>query len=117
MTITDIDHFADLAAEISCVMGTSDTTVVDHLLTLSGLKKENKGRRKRQTCKLRKLASRREIYRKDFEDKLILAQMNKVVDTSWRDIADRKTFVDTTFTCTFSFNLFIDDLRTDMTAR
>ena len=57
------------------------------------------------------------MERKDFEEKLSLAQINKVVDTVRRDIANRKTFVDAPFNATSSLTPFIDDLRTETMAR
>ena len=74
------------------MMGPRDTAGDDELLTLSSLKRENKIRRRRKERKLRKLALMRENQRLDFEDKLYLVNINKAVDTSRRDMTNRKTF-------------------------
>ena len=104
-------------ADIAKVIGIEDTELDDDLLTHSGLKKKNRVRRRRQERKLRQLAQIRSTERRDFEDKLALARIHKVVDTSRRDIADRKPFVTSTFNGSTVLTLFIDDLRTKTYAR
>ena len=115
--VTKEFHFADLAYDISSVIGFRDTAGDDDHLTLSGLKHENTIRRKRQARKLIKLASTRENRILDFEDKLYLVKVNKVVNTVRRDMTDRKKFVDSSFTGQSSLTLFIDDWRTETMAR
>ena len=115
--VTKEFHFADLAYDISSVIGFRDTAGDDDHLTLSGLKHENTIRRKRQARKLIKLASTRENRILDFEDKLYLVKVNKVVNTVRRDMTDRKKFVDSSFTGQSFLTLFIDDWRTEAMAR
>ena len=52
--VTTVDRFADLAYDISTVIGPRDTSEDDDLLTLSNLIRENKICRKRQERKLRR---------------------------------------------------------------
>ena len=112
-----MDHLADLAYDISAVIGLRDTAENDNLLTLSNLKRENQIRRKRQERKLRRLAMTIEKERIDFQDKLYLAKLHKVLDTSRRDLADRKKFTSITFNGNGALTTFIDDLRTKTMAR
>ena len=58
--VKDVDHLADLAYDISTVIGPRDTAENDDLLTHSSLKRENQIRRKRQERKLRRLTMTRE---------------------------------------------------------
>jgi len=115
--VTEEDHLADLAYDISSVMGPRDTSGDDDNLTLYGLKQKNTIRRKRKARKLRKLAFTRKNQRLDFEDKIYQAKVNRVVDTAQRDVTDRKTFVDSPFTDQSSLTSFIDNLRTETMAR
>ena len=115
--VTDVDHLTELVYDTSTVIGPRDTTEDDDLLALSNLKHENKIQRRRQDRKLRRLAMTREIQRIDFEDKLYLAKINKVIDTSRMDVTDCKKFVDLPFNGLISLTSFIDDLRTETMAR
>ena len=112
-----MNHLADLAYKILTVIGTMDTIEDDDLFTLSNLKRENNIRRRRQERKVRRLVMMRDNQRIDFEDKLYLAKINKVVDTARREVTDCKTFVDSPFNGLISLTSFIDDLRTETMAR
>ena len=59
----------------------------------------------------------REKERIDFQDKLYLAKVHKVVDTSRRDLANRETFSSTPFNGNGALTTFIDDLMTETMAR
>ena len=59
----------------------------------------------------------RESQRIDFEDKLYLAKINKVVDTARRDMTDQNTFVDSQFNGLSSLASFINDLRMETMAQ
>ena len=115
--MTDVDHLVDIAYDISTVIGPRDTAENDALLTLLSLKRENKAQRKRQERKLRRLAMTREKERIDFEEKLYLAKVHKVVDTSRRDRADCTSFVSIFFSGSGVLTTFIEDLRTDTMVR
>ena len=58
----------------------------------------------------------REKERIDFQDKLYLAKVHKVVDTSRRYLIDQKAFTSTPFNSSGSLETFIDDLRTETMA-
>jgi len=107
--VTNVDHLTDLAYNISAVIGPRDRAENDALLTLLSLKRKNKVRRKRQERKLRRLAMTREKERIDFQDKLYLAKDHKVVDTSRRDLTDRKAFVSTLSSGNGTLTTFIDN--------
>ena len=111
--MSDVNYLADLTHYISAVIGPRDAAEEDDVFTLSSLKRENNIRRKRQERKLRRLVMTREIQRINFEDKLYLEKINKVVDTARRDVTDRKTFVGSPFNGSSSLTSFIDDLRTE----
>ena len=102
--MTDVDHLADLAYDTSTVIVPRDTSEDGDLLALSNLKRENKISSKRQERKVRRLVMTRENQRIDFEDKLYLDKINKVVDTDRRDVTDFKTFVGLPFQCIELFN-------------
>ena len=59
----------------------------------------------------------REKERINFQDKLYLAKVHKVVDTSRRDLADQKSFVSTLLNGSGALTTFIDDLKMETMAR
>ena len=114
--VTNVYHLANLAYDISTVMGPRDTAENDNLLTLSNLKRENQICRKRQERKLRRLEMTREKERIDFQDKLYLAKVHNVEDTSRRDLKER-LLPPYLFNGNRALTTFIDNLRTEKMVR
>ena len=59
----------------------------------------------------------REKERIDFHDKLYLAKVHKVMDTSRRDLTNQKAFASALFNGSGALTTFINDLRTETMAR
>ena len=66
---------------------------------------------------MHQLAYTRSKKRQDFEDKLSLAKITKIVDIGRLDIADIKPFVTNTFNVSTRLTSFIDDMRIDTMVR
>ena len=66
---------------------------------------------------MRRLAITREKQRINFEDKLYVAKVNKVVETAMRNITNSKTFVISPFNGSRLLTSFINDLIAETMAR